>query len=164
MHVIGHQHKGVQFALVLAKCFAQPVQIGGVVFLGKEARLAIVPALYDVQWNAIKMDAGAAGYGRMLTREILSLAPLPLIAVGRVERERAADGGAAGDRGAAHFAQLAGALVAGAAVGVGIMAPDGDEGWCSVGTGDAEEIAEGVLGGACRPLLPRRQEAKPHRR
>ena len=38
-----------------------------VVGVGKEARLAVVPALHDMQGHAIKVNAGAAGHDRMLT-------------------------------------------------------------------------------------------------
>ena len=37
-----------------------------VVFLAKEADLTIVPALHEVQRNAVEWDAGATGHLRML--------------------------------------------------------------------------------------------------
>ena len=46
--------------------YFQPVEASAVVFLAKEARLAIVPALHDVQRYAIKVDTRAAGHGSML--------------------------------------------------------------------------------------------------
>ena len=46
--------------------YFQPVEVSAVVFLAKEARLAIVPALHDVQRYAIKVDTRTAEHGRML--------------------------------------------------------------------------------------------------
>jgi hypothetical protein len=49
-----------------------------VVFLRKETRLAVVPALHDVQRYAIEVNAGAAGHGRSLPQSNSSLAPFIL--------------------------------------------------------------------------------------
>ena len=61
--MVSHQHVSVQRAPRFRKCYTQPVQVTAVVVLGKEARLAIVAALHDVQWNTIEMDTGSAGHG-----------------------------------------------------------------------------------------------------
>jgi hypothetical protein len=66
MHVVGHQHVGVQRALGLAERFPQPMQVVAVILLAEETGLAIVAALHNVQRNAIEMDTGAAGHGRTL--------------------------------------------------------------------------------------------------
>ena len=53
------------------------MQVAVVVILAEEARLTIVPALQDVEWYAIEVNAGAAGHEGMLARlDISSLAPL----------------------------------------------------------------------------------------
>ena len=60
--MIGHKGVGVERALFFLQGLAQPVEVGLVVFFAKEAGFAVVPALHNVQGNAIKMDAGAAGH------------------------------------------------------------------------------------------------------
>ena len=57
------QDIGVQSTFFLCQCFAQLVQICVVVCFGEETRFTVVAALDDVQRDAIKMDAGAAGHG-----------------------------------------------------------------------------------------------------
>lgn len=49
MDVIGHQHVGVQPAVLARQRFAQPAKIGEAVLVVEEARRPIVPALDDVQ-------------------------------------------------------------------------------------------------------------------
>ena len=61
--MIGHEHVGVQFASCLGERFLQPMQIALVIRLAKEARLAIVAALHDMQGQAIKVNSRAAGHG-----------------------------------------------------------------------------------------------------
>lgn len=63
MDMVGHQCLSMERAGILLQRFTQPVEIGLVVFFGKETGLAVVAALDDVKRNAIKMDAGAAGHG-----------------------------------------------------------------------------------------------------
>lgn len=58
--MVVHQLVGVQRTLRLDQCLAKPMQIARIVVLGKEARLAIVAALHDMQWNTVEVDAGAA--------------------------------------------------------------------------------------------------------
>jgi hypothetical protein len=47
------------------------VKIAVVVVFAEETWLTVVPALHDVQRNAIKVDAGAAGHERMLARKYI---------------------------------------------------------------------------------------------
>jgi hypothetical protein len=52
----------MQSAVLFVQRFAQPVQVGVIVLFGKEAGLAVVTALHDVQRDSINVDAGAAGH------------------------------------------------------------------------------------------------------
>jgi hypothetical protein len=61
--MVGHQGIGVYLAAGMPGGIAQPFQIGQVIGDGKEAGLAVVPALHDVQGHAIYVDAGSAGHG-----------------------------------------------------------------------------------------------------
>ncbi len=63
MDVVGHQGVGVKGASFPLQGYTQPVQRGLVVFFAEEAGFAVVPALHDMQRDAIKMDARAAGHG-----------------------------------------------------------------------------------------------------
>ena len=56
MHMVGYQYIRLQRALRLA----QPVQVAGIVLFAKEARLAIVAALDNVQRYTVKLDAGTS--------------------------------------------------------------------------------------------------------
>ena len=49
MHVIGHQHIGMDSAIVSPGRFGEPVAIEGVIFVRKENGFAVVAALDDVQ-------------------------------------------------------------------------------------------------------------------
>jgi len=49
MHVVGHQHVGLQRTLRLDQCLAKPMQIARIVFLGEDSRLAIVATLHEMQ-------------------------------------------------------------------------------------------------------------------
>jgi len=62
MDVVGHQRVGVKRAVLFLQRFAQPVEVGLIIFFAKEARFAVVPALHDVQRHTVKMDARAAGH------------------------------------------------------------------------------------------------------
>ena len=53
VHMIGHQRIGMKLTLVVCQRFAEPVQVAGVVLLAKEAWLAVVPALHDVERDTI---------------------------------------------------------------------------------------------------------------
>ena len=68
--VVGHQRVGVKRALLFLQRFAQPVEVCLIIFFAKEARLAVVPALHDVQRYAIKMDAGRRGIGTIIANII----------------------------------------------------------------------------------------------
>jgi hypothetical protein len=63
MDVMGHKHAGMDAACVLKRCFLQTARISAVVFLGDEARLAVVTALDGVLWNADEFKVGIAPYG-----------------------------------------------------------------------------------------------------
>ena len=65
--VVGHARVGVELTTGVPGSFAQPLQIGHVVGVGKKAGLAVVPALLDMQGHAIKVNAGAAGHGQIST-------------------------------------------------------------------------------------------------
>lgn len=58
----------MELASIGLECLTEPVAIRVIVFLGKETRLAVVTALDDVQRESCKMDAGAAGMKRSLTK------------------------------------------------------------------------------------------------
>ena len=61
VYVVGHQGVGVKSAMFFFKCFAQPVKIGLIICFAKEAGFTVMSALHDMQWDAIKMSAGATG-------------------------------------------------------------------------------------------------------
>ena len=56
--MIGHQRIGMKLTFVNCQRFAEPVQVACVVLLAKEAWLAVVPALHDVERDTILLDAG----------------------------------------------------------------------------------------------------------
>lgn len=62
MHVVGHEHIGVQAATAFLERLAQPVAVSKVVVISKEAGIAVVSALDYVQRNTSQVDAGAAGH------------------------------------------------------------------------------------------------------
>ena len=51
------------------------MQVTAVIFFAKEARLTVVPALHDVERYAIKVDSGAAGHDRRLSRKYIEPGP-----------------------------------------------------------------------------------------
>ena len=59
---------GVQRAFGFRQGFAQPVEIAQVIIFAEEAGLSIMATLDDVQRNAIKLNAGAAGHDFMLAQ------------------------------------------------------------------------------------------------
>jgi len=63
VHVVGHQYVGVKLAAGLPERLVQPAKVGEVVLFVKEAGVAIVPALHNVQGQSIEMGAGAARLG-----------------------------------------------------------------------------------------------------
>ena len=53
VHMIGHQCIGVKLTFVNWQRSAETVQVAGTVLLAKEALLAIVPTLHDVERDTI---------------------------------------------------------------------------------------------------------------
>ncbi len=49
--MVSHQYVGMNLATGLARVLAEPVYIDGVIPVGEEAGLAIVPALDNMQGN-----------------------------------------------------------------------------------------------------------------
>jgi len=68
MHMIRHQDVGMNRASGALRALLQLVEVISVVDIRKEAGLAVVAALDDVQSNAEKSDAGAARHGGMLAK------------------------------------------------------------------------------------------------
>ncbi len=60
VHMVGHQHIRVQFTARGFQRLTEPVPIAQVVVLAEEARIAVVPALHDVQRYVGEMDSWAA--------------------------------------------------------------------------------------------------------
>ncbi len=75
--MIGHQHIGVQAAMLALQGFSQPAKIGMAVLVIEEAGLAIVPTLHDVQRHSVDVDPGTSRHGRILA-EIEPLFPFLL--------------------------------------------------------------------------------------
>lgn len=59
--VVAHQGVGVQCAMFFVQGSVKPVQVGVVILFGKEAGLAVVAALHDVQRDVVEVDAGEGG-------------------------------------------------------------------------------------------------------
>ena len=53
VYMIAHQRVGMKLALVVAQCFAQPVQVAGVIVCAKKAGLVVAPAQDDVERDTI---------------------------------------------------------------------------------------------------------------
>jgi hypothetical protein len=64
------------------------MQATAVIFLGEEARLAIVTALHDMQRSSINVDARAAGHAGMLTQNKSCLALVTFPHSNRCRSER----------------------------------------------------------------------------
>ncbi len=64
VHMVGHQHVGVDRAAELRCILGQTLQVKYVVFVGEEAGVAVVTALDQVQRNTGKRNARAAGHTR----------------------------------------------------------------------------------------------------
>lgn len=62
MNVVGHQNVGMYRAVVIGSRFLQPVEVAVIVLFGKETRLSIDAALYQVQRITGEFDSGAAGH------------------------------------------------------------------------------------------------------
>ena len=63
MHVIGHQHIGVQRTVLGGQGLAQPAQIEPTIGVAEENRLSIVATLDHVMGLAAKRQSGSAGHG-----------------------------------------------------------------------------------------------------
>jgi len=63
VHVVGHQHIGVDRARIARRQLAQVVQVAPVVVIGEEADAAVIPALDDVQRGAGDPQASTSGHG-----------------------------------------------------------------------------------------------------
>jgi hypothetical protein len=99
--MVGHQRVGVQRATGPRKRLAEPVQVAEVIFLGEEAGLVLVAALYGVQRCTFEVGARAAGLATLYRRagSKSGLDPLPLISPrpsSAVVVVRRADGGVFG--------------------------------------------------------------------
>lgn len=73
--VIGHQHVGVDSAVVLTGSVREVLPVGGIVILGEETRLPVVAALDDVLGHARQVEAGLAGHAGSVNGDTRSLAP-----------------------------------------------------------------------------------------
>jgi hypothetical protein len=70
MYVVGHEHVGVQRTSFIVQRFAQPMQIGFVVFFSKEAGFAVLSPLHDVRGDSIEVNPGAARHNHTVAQEI----------------------------------------------------------------------------------------------
>ena len=61
--MIGHQHIGMDMAVVGFRDVFQCVQIKSVILLTKETGLTVIAPLYDVLGNAGELEAGFACHG-----------------------------------------------------------------------------------------------------
>ena len=67
---------GMQCALRFGQRFNQPVQVTGVVVFAEETGLAVVSALDDTQWDAIKLDTGEARHEGVIRLKQITLTHL----------------------------------------------------------------------------------------
>lgn len=72
MHVVGHQHVGMNPTARFVGVFGQPIPIKTVILVGKKAGLTVVAALDQVEWHIRQRDASAAGH-RGVPWEILAI-------------------------------------------------------------------------------------------
>jgi len=82
MHVIGHQGIGMQLRSLAPQRLAQPVQVGVAILFRKEASLAVVAALNQVQRHTVEVEAGATRHRaeyRSFLREMRAWPLLPLL-------------------------------------------------------------------------------------
>ena len=70
VHVVVHQHVGVQAAAGGVQCFAQQLAIARAVFVVQEAGQAIVAALHDVLRDAGQVEAWEAGHARRIALRV----------------------------------------------------------------------------------------------
>jgi hypothetical protein len=62
MHVVGHQHAGVNRAGIFLAGFLEAVEIATEIFLGKEARFPVIAPLDDMLRHAGQREAGLASH------------------------------------------------------------------------------------------------------
>ena len=63
MHVVGHQHAGVDGATKLVGKLFEIVQLELIILFAPETNRAVIAALQAVPGNAGEGEAGAAGHG-----------------------------------------------------------------------------------------------------
>src|SRR3990167_1112496 len=63
MHMIRHQHISMNPAASLIGVLSQPIQIAKIILIGKEARLAVIATLDEVNGHIWQCDAGTARHG-----------------------------------------------------------------------------------------------------
>jgi hypothetical protein len=66
MHVIGHQHKGVNRATVPRSTLSQPGEVGAVIVIAKKDRLPIVSSLNHVRGHIRQVEPGFPGHANIL--------------------------------------------------------------------------------------------------
>jgi len=67
--MVGHQDIGMDAAALRFRMFCQPFQVETVVFFSKEAGLAVVAALDDVQRNAREQETGTTRHDNSSSRK-----------------------------------------------------------------------------------------------
>jgi len=72
VHVICHQHVGMDDTSVLRGGVSQPPKVSSVVILAKEDGFPAVAALYDMGGNARQIESGLAGHTNIHVRMILA--------------------------------------------------------------------------------------------
>ena len=63
MNLVGHEYIGVDGAFMLSSIFFQPMEIGVVVFVSEETRLAIVPRCMRCSGTPASLMRGRLGIG-----------------------------------------------------------------------------------------------------
>lgn len=69
VHMIGHEHIGMQRTASFTQRLAKPVEIGFVIVFAEEAGLAIMAALHDVQRHTIQMNTCSTGHAQIVAEE-----------------------------------------------------------------------------------------------
>ena len=72
MHVIGHEHVGVQPHADTVAEGLQMIEIEEVIVIGKETRGAIIAALDDMYGDTRKVEPGTSGHGRDPSEKLLN--------------------------------------------------------------------------------------------
>ena len=66
MHVIGHQHIGVDRAALFPGRLRQPAEVAAAIPVVEEHRLPIIAALHDMDRQVREEEAWLAGHGKIL--------------------------------------------------------------------------------------------------